>query len=92
MLTYKRHYHVPWREIEKKAILISVKENEVIVLNEVGTEIWKFIQSSKKIEDIVDHLVSQFNAENKTVKKDVESFLIDLQERELLDVKEESEG
>ena len=89
MLTYKRHYHIPWREIEKKAVVVSVKDNEVIVFNEVGTEIWKFIKSERKINEIINHILSLFNSDKKTVKKDVESFLKDLKEREMLDVKPE---
>ncbi len=92
MLTYKRHLHVPWREIEKKAVVVSVKDNEVVVLNAVGTEIWKFIKSERKINEIVNHILSLFDSDKKTVKKDVESFLKDLQEREMLDVKQESKG
>jgi hypothetical protein len=89
MPTYKRYYHVPWREIEKKAVVVSVKDNEVIVFNEVGTEIWKFIKSERKINEIVRHVLSLFDSDKKTVKEDVESFLKDLQEREMLDVKPE---
>ena len=89
MLTYKRHYHVPWREIEKKAVVVSVKDNEVVVFNEVGTEIWKFIKSERKINEIVNQVLSLFDSDKNTVKKDVESFLKDLQEREMLDVKPE---
>lgn len=89
MLTYKRHYHIPWREIEKKAVVVSVKDNEVIVFNEVGTEIWKFIKSERKINEIVDHILSLYESDKNTTKKDVESFLKDLQEREMLDVKQE---
>ena len=89
MLTYKRRYHVPWREIEKKAVVVSVKENEVIVFNEVGTEIWKFIKSERKINEIANHILSLFDSNKKTVRKNVETFLKDLQEREMLDVKQE---
>jgi len=92
MLTYRRHLHVPWREIENKTVLVSVKENEVIVLNKVGTEIWQFIKHERKINEIVNHILSLFDSDKKTVKKDVESFLKDLQEREMLDVKQESKG
>ena len=71
MLAYRRHYHVPWREIEKKAVLVSVNDNEVIVLNEVGTEIWKYIKNERKISDIVNHLLSLFDSDMKTIRKDV---------------------
>jgi len=89
MLIYKRHYHVPWREIEKKAVVVSVKDNEVVVFNELGTEIWKFIKSERKINEIVNHILSLFDSDKKTIKKDVECFLKDLQEKEILDVKQE---
>lgn len=87
MKTYRRPYHVPWREIENKAILISVPENEVIVLNVVGTEIWKFIESAKNFNDIVNYIISLFEIDKEGARKDVDEFLTDLQKRELLDVK-----
>ena len=36
----------------------------------------------------MNHILALFDSDKKTVKKDVESFLMDLKEREMLDVKQ----
>ncbi|MBN1273909.1 MAG: PqqD family protein [Candidatus Aminicenantes bacterium] len=83
-----RQFHIPWREIEKKAVIVSIKDNEVIVLNEVGTEIWKFLNNERKLDQIIEHVLSMFEADRSTVKRDVEEFLEKMQQRELLNVNE----
>ncbi|MFW6131848.1 MAG: PqqD family protein [Candidatus Aminicenantaceae bacterium] len=89
---YSRYFHVPWREIEKKAVVVSVKENEVIVFNEVGTEIWKFLENEKRLDEIINHVLTLFESNRDTVEKDVRDFLTELQKKELLDVKEKPGG
>lgn len=87
-MTFMRQFHIPWREIEKKAVIVSIKDNEVIVLNEVGTEIWKFLNNERKLDQIIEHVLSMFEADRSTVKRDVEEFLEKMQQRELLNVNE----
>ena len=85
-MTYKRAHRVPWRVVEGKAVLISVRNSEVMVLNEIGTEIWTFLDRKRSRDDIVEHLFSKFDAERTAIENDVDSFLDNMREKEIVDV------
>ncbi|MBD3427007.1 MAG: PqqD family peptide modification chaperone [Candidatus Omnitrophica bacterium] len=85
-MTYKRAHRVPWRLVEDKAVLVSVKNSQVMVLNQVGTEIWNYLEQGKSSDEIVDHILSVFDVDRETAEKDVREFLADMQQRETLDV------
>ena len=85
-MTYKRSRLVPWRVVEGKAVLVSVKRSEVIVLNDIGTQIWVFLEGKKNLNEIVENVHFSFEADRETIKNDVVSFLENMREKEVLDV------
>ncbi|MGD2278797.1 MAG: PqqD family protein [Candidatus Omnitrophota bacterium] len=86
-MTYKRPHKVPWRVLEDKAVLVSIKNSQVVVFNEVGTAIWNFLDKERTIDEVTDHLVSEFDTDKETAGKDAKAFLEDLQKKDLVDVK-----
>ncbi|MGB2631045.1 MAG: PqqD family protein [Candidatus Omnitrophota bacterium] len=86
-MKYKRPHKVPWRVVEGKAVLVSVKNSQVLVFNEVGTSIWEFLDKERTVDDIVGHLLSEFDTDRSVAEKDAKGFLDSLQEKEIIDVK-----
>ena len=84
-MMYKRAHRVPWRIVDDKAVLVSVKKSEVMVLNEVGTEIWTFMEEKRSLDQITEHVLSAFDTDKKTAEDDVRNFLEDMKEKEALD-------
>lgn len=66
---------IPWKIIEKEAVLVDIDEREVIRLDEVGAEIWKFIDGNNTVEDIINRIYKNFEAEKKKIEKDAFNFL-----------------
>ena len=85
-MKFKRPHKVPWRVVEGKAVLVSVKNSQILVFNEVGTAIWEFLDKERTVDDIVGHLLSEFDADKVTAEKDTNEFLNDLQKKEIVDV------
>jgi hypothetical protein len=85
-MNYRRNHKVPWRIVEGKAVLVSVNNSKVVVFNEVGTSVWSFLDKERTFDDIVDHIASEFEADKTAVAKDVEAFLGELKEKEVLEI------
>lgn len=79
---------MPWRIIEEEALLVDVNKGEVIHLNEVGAEIWKVINEKKgeetSVEELIEHICSEFEVEKDTAQTDVLEFLDELVEKGLV--------
>jgi len=70
--------------VEGKTVLISVDRSEVIVLNEVATEIWNFLEKQKTDEEIVEYLTDSFDCDEETARKDLSEFIQRLTAKEVL--------
>jgi hypothetical protein len=61
-------------------ILVPVTENiadmnSLYTLNETGAFIWEHIDGEKSIEDIIDHLINEYDTDYHTAENDVLSFI-----------------
>jgi len=86
--SYHRAHRVPWRTVEEKAVLISVENSEVMVLNEVGSYIWDFLNEGKTLSQITEHVSEAFDSDEENIEQEVLSFLDDMKDRGAVDVRE----
>lgn len=86
-MLYKRAHRVPWRIVDGKAVLVSITNSEVMVLNDTGTSIWGFLSEERGFEDIVDHVLDTFECDRATAEKDVTDFVNDLTLKEAIDAR-----
>jgi len=65
--------------IEGKSVIsvtdTSIEFNGIIILNNVGLEIWNILRTDHSYEDIIEQLSSKYNVSVEVLKKDVDSFL-----------------
>lgn len=81
---FSKNPNVPWRLIEGEAILIDQEEGELVRLNPVGAEIWAAIESTRSLDEIVDHICRTFEVSRKKASLDVSRFLTHLLRHELV--------
>jgi hypothetical protein len=79
----QREEKIPWRLIEGEAVLVNIEDGEVIHLNEVAAEIWSVIDGTRCVQEIVEHVNREFEAERVTIEKDVFDFLGKLIEKKV---------
>ncbi len=84
-----RDERIVWQIIEDEAVLVDREEGEVLRLNPIGTEIWKTIDGTRTLAEIIDHICRTFEVDRKRAQRDVLRFLKKLVRRELI---EESVG
>ena len=53
-------------------------------MNEVGEEIWRSIDGSITIKDIIENIISKFEVDKETVQRDVVKFINKLCEMKLV--------
>jgi len=79
-----------------KHVLIRVFQNESVFLNldsecyhgldDVGTRMWHAITQSKTLQEAYDLLLSEFDVDAATLKKDLTDFIERLVERGLVEI------
>lgn len=79
-----------------KQVLVRVFQNESVLLNldsecyhgldDVGTRMWEAVTQSKTIQDAYDMLLSEFEVDPATLKKDLTEFIERLVQRGLVEV------
>lgn len=79
----QREEKIPWRLIEGEAVLVNIESGEVIHLNDVAAEIWSVIDGTKSIQEIIEHVNHEFEAERATIEKDVFDFIGKLIEKKV---------
>lgn len=80
----RKNDRVPYRLIEGEAILVNVKNGEVIHLNEVGASIWSFLEGGKKINQVIEHICENFEIDIETATKDTLEFIQPLLDKGLI--------
>ncbi len=73
-----------WREMEDGTVIISPEGGQVRVLNEVGTLVWQLLDGQKTVVDISNHVAQEFEISATDAASDVEKFLLELDERDIL--------
>lgn len=70
-----RNEKIPWRIIEGEAILVEISTGEVIHLNEIGAEVWNYLDDKKQISEIIQHICDIFEVDKEVAQKDVLEFI-----------------
>ena len=78
------------RELAGQSIVVALGEaskifNGMIKLNDTGRVIWDMLAEGKEPEMIVDRIVSEYDVDADTVKKDVDAFINTLEGANILE-------
>lgn len=76
--------HVAQSYIGSELVLLDLQNGQYFGLNSVGTEVWKGLETSKSIDEIIRTICNTHQAARDVVTRDVEALLLTLQEANLL--------
>jgi PqqD family protein of HPr-rel-A system len=71
---------------EEGAVLLHLDSGQYHTLNPVGARMWEILESPMTKEELGQRVIAEFDASAKDVAKDVEKFLQELLERNLVEV------
>ena len=86
---YRKNQDVVMRKIAGDLFLVPITGKladmqRIFTLNPVGEFIWQGLDAQKSLNDIRDDLVSNFNVNKETAMADIEEFVSELLEANLI--------
>ena len=81
VLRYRRGERTAARVIDGAAFVVSVDQQRMVELNEVGTFLWAALEAGATVETLSESLVQEFAVESAVARRDVEGFLAELVKR-----------
>lgn len=73
-----------WRETDDGLVIVDPAKGKVRVLNGVGADIWKMLEAGKTVGEIEGELVAEYGISAELAAADLNNFLTDLKQRQLL--------
>ncbi|MBK6327351.1 MAG: PqqD family protein [Chloroflexi bacterium] len=75
---------VSWQILDGDAVIVSPKTGKIRVLNQVGTFIWQMLVLDHNAAEIQDALVSNYAITPERAARDLQAFISDLSQRNLI--------
>lgn len=76
------------RNVADSGVIVSMEEldcNHLMTLNQTGMDLWEMLQNDCSLEDLVQQMLSIYDVEEETLRKDILLFLCKIREAGLLD-------
>jgi hypothetical protein len=77
-------------DLSGEAAILNLKTSVYFGLNTVGASIWKLIQEPRKVSEIRDAILKEYDVEPDRCETDLLALLQELLEKELIEVKNET--
>ncbi len=75
-----------YQDIEDEIIILNMKDENYMGLDQVGARMWNILLSSNTIQDAYDQLLEEYKVEPDTLKKDLNNFINELIKNDLVTV------
>lgn len=73
-------------DISDETVILHLRNGKYYGLNQVGSHVWRLIQESRTIDEILDNLLAEYDVDAKQCKEDLIALLQDLQAEGLIEV------
>ena len=77
-------------DLSGEAAILNLKTSVYFGLNTVGASIWKLIQEPRKVSEIRDAIVEEYDVEPGLCEADLLALLQELLDKDLIEVKNET--
>lgn len=81
--------HLKVRQEKFGAVVFETLREKVFVTNETGSEILRFLEEGKKLEDMIAELAKNYDCDPEIIKGDVKEFILRLKDSGI--IKEEEQ-
>jgi hypothetical protein len=79
-----RQDEVEWRELEGEVVVLDLRRSTYLAVNRTGALLWRRLVEGATRAELVEKLMDEFGLEPKAARADLDSFLAELREQELL--------
>jgi hypothetical protein len=77
--------HVAWRRVESEVVVLDLDSSVYYSFNDTGAELWARLAEGGTLEEAVEAVAEQFDAEPETIGKDAADFLKALRAEKFLE-------
>lgn len=81
---YMPNSRVAYRKIGERFVLVNIEDNNILKLNETGSEIWSSLDG-RDINEVAAHIQEVFDVSQEDALSDVRDFLEDMHKRGLVE-------
>jgi hypothetical protein len=75
-------------DLDGEAVILGLEKSEYYGLREVGASIWRLIQEPRRVVDIRDAILAEYDVEPEPCERDLIGLLAQLASEGLLEVEE----
>jgi hypothetical protein len=76
---------VAWNAVGEDVVVLDLASSTYFSTNATGTVLWKLLASGASRSELVNALVARFAVDQETIEQDVDAFLSDLEQAQLLE-------
>jgi len=73
--TITRNPNVSVSDVDDELVMLDLEQGRYFGLNSVGAEIWNYIESPRRINEVVAHLLRKFNIDEPTCRAETLNLL-----------------
>ena len=84
-VSFKVASSIRYRIIDDEAVVVRQREGDVVVLNQVAARVLELVGANLSPDEMVAALVEEYEADEETIRADVERFLAELQELRVIE-------
>jgi hypothetical protein len=75
-------------EVGGEAVILHLDDGVYYGLNEVGARVWQLVQEPRRLSEIVDAIVSEYDVSREQCQGDVQGLVHELLEKKLVIVRD----
>ncbi len=81
---FKHHPDVAWRLVQEDGLLVDPRNGRIYPLNPVAARIWTLLGAARRVSEIVEILINEFDAPPENIREDALGFVNKLVEAGLV--------
>jgi hypothetical protein len=71
-------------EVDGEVVMMSIEQGQYFGLDDIGSDIWKRLDSPCAFADLIDRLVADYDADRENIAADVRALLATMAERDVV--------
>lgn len=84
MTRYQQNPEIAWRRVDGDVLVVDPGQAQIRQLNATAAAVWEALESPRSIDELVEAVCARFDTTPQVARPDVESFLGELRERDLV--------
>lgn len=79
-----RNPEIMHNDIDGEAVMMSIEQNSFYGIDEIGTQIWNFLENPTTPEKIITEMMQHYNVEREKCESDLMNFLNEILNNKLI--------